>query len=144
MNHTQLKQELQNGGYTCVAFDQNGLHYSSFARGVAPLAELCEKNATQTELYLADKITGKAAALLTVQCGAKMLYTGVITPDALSILNEYAIDVQYDQTAPYIENRTGDGKCPMEKLAQGVTSPQVMLSKVLDFLQVMAKTTQNT
>lgn len=144
LNHIQLKQELQRGGYTCVAYDQNGLYFSSFDRGVAPLAQLCDKNDTQAKLYLADKITGKAAALLTVQCGTKMLYTGVITPDALSVLDSYAIDVRYEQIVPYIKNRTGDGKCPMEKLAQGVTSPQAMLSKVLEFLEAVSKTTQNT
>lgn len=143
MNHIQLKEELQRSGCTCVAYDENGLYYSSFARGVAPLAELCQTNTEGKVLYLADKITGKAAALLTVQCGVKLLYTRVITPNALSVLNRYSIDVRCDKIVPFIQNRIGDGKCPMEKLAQDVTTPEEMLSKVLIFLKEMSEKRQN-
>lgn len=134
MNHTQLKQELQNGGYTCVAFDQNGLYYSSFARGVAPLAELCEKNTSHVPLYVADKIIGKAAALLCVKCRITMLYTPVITHSALTVLQSHDISVKCDQKVEYIKNRTGTGKCPMEQLADSVELPEQMYNRVKAFL----------
>lgn len=135
MKQINLKHELTKGGYTCVAFDENGMYYSSKARGIVPLVELCEKNASGEKLYLADKITGKAAALLSVKCGAQRLYTGVITQDALSVLDKYAVKVEYGKIVSFIKNRSADGKCPMEQLAKNVSCPNQMYDKIKTFLE---------
>lgn len=135
MNHKQLKCELESGNYTCIAFDENGLYYSSYKQGIVPLAELCEKNTACRKLYIGDKVTGKAAALLTVKCGAQMLYTGVITNDALDVLIEHGIDIEYEKKVPHIKNRTGTGKCPMELLAKDVVFPAEMYDMIKAFLE---------
>lgn len=135
MREIKLKHELLNGGYTCVAFDENGMYYSSKARGILPLVELCEKNASGKKLCLADKITGKAAALLSVKCGAHKLYTRVITQDALFVLDKHNIKVEYEKIVPFIKNRSGDGRCPMEQLARNVSYPKQMYDKVKTFLE---------
>ncbi len=135
MKKVDLKHELEKGGYTCVAFDENKMYYSSKTKGIVPLVELCEKNTNGKKLYLADKITGKAAALLSVKCGAKELYTGVTTKSALSVLDKHAVKTAYERLVPFIKNRSGDGKCPMESLSKDVSEPEEMYIKIKAFLK---------
>lgn len=135
LTHEMLKKELERSDYTLIAFDNNDEKYfSSRLRGIAPLAELCEKNVDKTKLWVADKVTGKAAALLCVQANVTSLYTHIITKTAMKILSSNKIDFSYETCVDYIENRTNTGKCPMESLSQNVDSPVEMLKKVRKFL----------
>ena len=135
LTHEMLKKELEKSGYTLIAFDDNGeKKISSTLHGIAPLAELCEKNVENTKLWVADKVTGKAAALLCVQANVVSLYTHVITKTAKKILSSNKIDFSYETCVDYIKNRTNTGKCPMESLSQNVDSPVEMLEKVRKFL----------
>lgn len=133
-NHGQLKEALERGGYTCIAFNDNGLHYSSHQRGIVPLFELCEKNTAGVPLFVADKVIGKAAALLCVYCRVAVLYADVISESALQVLTEHGIDVQYGKAVEYIKNRDGTGKCPMEALSKGVTNADEMFARILAFV----------
>ena len=132
MNHEQLK--LMLGDYACIAYTDHGLVFTSKERGIAPLVELCELNKAKQELFAADKVIGKAAALLCIYCNIKMLYARVISKPALEVLEDNGIDTNYDKLVPYIKNRTGNGKCPMEKLAKGVDDPEMMFKKAKEFV----------
>ena len=133
MNHNQLKQELKD--FALVAFKNDKLYYSSGQRGIAPLVALCEKNVQKDDLHIADKVIGKAAALLCAHCGVKVLFAKVISKAALEVLQQYNIDTEYDKLVPYIRNREGNGKCPMEKLAHCVSDPGEMLLRAQNFLK---------
>ena len=135
MNHKKLKSKLNNGGYTCIAYGQKGLFYSSYLRGIAPLVLLCEKSSVPKKLFIGDKVIGKAAALLCIKCGAAVLYADVISKDAISILSEHKVSLAYRERVDYIKNRSGDGKCPMEGLAYGVSSPDIMYKKAKAFIE---------
>lgn len=63
----------------------------------------------------ADKVVGKAAALMFIKGGIKELYADVISEHALSVLNKTDIIVAYNKCVPYIVNRDGTDMCPMEK-----------------------------
>lgn len=133
MNHEQLKTML--GDYACIAYTDHGLVFTSKERGIAPLVELCELNTVKEGLFIADKVIGKAAALLCVYCNIKMLYARVASKAAIEVLEDNGVDTNYDKLVPYIKNRTGKGKCPMEKLAKDVDSPEEMFNKAKDFLE---------
>ena len=136
MNHNQLKLELKD--YACISFRNDELYFSSNQRGIAPLVALCEKNANKDELHVADKVIGKAAALLCVRCSVKVLYAKVVSEAALAVLTAHDIDVSYGRVVPFIKNREGDGKCPMEKLATGTSDPSEMLLRAVAFLKSMS------
>lgn len=135
MNHRRLKLELKD--YACIAFKNDEEFFSSKQRGIAPLVKLCNANPSHDELHAADKVIGKAAALLCALSGIKVLYAKVVSQAALDVLATYDIDVRYDIKVPYIKNRAGDGKCPMEKLASGTEDPSEMLLRAQDFLKSM-------
>lgn len=71
----------------------------------------------------ADKIIGKAAALLLCHGGVAEIYTPVISEAALPVLMAANISCQWGKAVPYIQNKSGTLGCPMEALVQNVSNP---------------------
>ncbi len=133
MDHERLKQNLND--YSCIAYTKEGLVFTSKQRGIAPLVELCDMNTGHDELFVADKIIGKAGALLCVKCCVKVLFAKVASQAALKVLSEYGVDAICEEKVAYIMDRTGKEKCPMEVLAADTQSPNEMYMRVKEFLQ---------
>lgn len=134
------KLTLRDGGYTCVIATGGRVVFTSKERGVKPLVEYYRQNGSsqQGDTALADKVIGRAAALLARLAGIRTLYAGVISTGALEELNKAGIAASYETTAEAIRNRAGTGLCPMEQLSQGVTDPEEMLARVERFLAEQA------
>ncbi|MGM9636033.1 MAG: DUF1893 domain-containing protein, partial [Candidatus Avispirillum sp.] len=85
---------------------------------------------------VADKIVGRAVAMLLVYGGAAEVYASVISRGALDYLQEHGIGVTYTNTCIAVSNRRGDGICPMERAVAPVKDPEeafrVLREKVLD------------
>ena len=62
--------------------------------------------------YAADRIVGKAAALLYVMMGVKGVFAEVLSESALAVLNKHGVHAEYSVLTPNIINRAGDGLCP--------------------------------
>ena len=78
----------------------------------------------------ADRIVGKAAALMYVLLGAREVYADVLAEKALEILRRNGIDAYYGELAPVIINRRGDGPCPMEIAVADTDAPEEAYSEV--------------
>lgn len=135
------KLTLRDGGYTCVIAIGGKVVFTSKERGVKPLVDYYRQNgqSQQEDTALADKVIGRAAALLARLAGIRTLYAGVISRGALEELNKAGITAGYETTAEAIRNRANTGLCPMEQLSQGVDDPEEMLARVENFLAEQAK-----
>lgn len=120
----KAKSVLHSGGCTCVLCKGDLLHTST-RRGVAPLLELL--NTDVSGFCAADKVVGKATALLYCLLGIKAVHAGVISQAALQVLRSHKIVATWDTEVAYIQNRTGDGRCPMEQATEGIEDPQEAL-----------------
>lgn len=105
---------LNEEQYTCVLC-KGGAMYKSTERGVKPLLDWLNSGMEMKGFSAADKVVGKAAALLYVLLGVKEVYAHVMSESAIDILEKNSIHVQYDISAEHIINRAGTGFCPMEK-----------------------------
>lgn len=114
-------QLLHSGGYTCVLCKDNTV-YTSTQRGVKPLMNLLGKNLSG--FSAADKVVGKATALLYCLLGIRALHANVISESALAVLQSNGIPTDYAELVPYIVNRAKDGKCPMELATQNISDPK--------------------
>ncbi|MBN2557651.1 MAG: DUF1893 domain-containing protein [Clostridia bacterium] len=127
--------KLSEGPYSCVIASRGRIVMSSEKRGVAPLVDYIMNFKSDSDSSLADKVIGKAAALLCVKAGFKNIFTRVVSTPAKDILGSYGIDCIYLEEVPFIKNRAGTGLCPMEHLSRGVDSPDEMYEKVLGWLK---------
>lgn len=72
---------------------------------------------------IADKVVGRAAALLMVKGGVKEVYAEVLSIPAQEVFLKYGVECEYKTLVQGIINRKGDGQCPMEKAVLGIDSP---------------------
>lgn len=145
MNSLEVaKKTLEEGGYTCVIASGGRVIFTSTDRGVKPLVEYYHRfGKEQPEgAALADKVIGRAAALLAILSGITRVYAGVISIPALEELEKTGIPAGCETKAEAIRNRAGTGLCPMEQLSQGVTAPEEMLARVEKFLAEAAAKSQ--
>ena len=105
------KEQLHNNNFSIVIVGENDV-YTSTKHGVAPLLEI-----------VADKVVGKAAALLMVKGGVKEVYADIISSHALDVFEKYKIKTYYGNLVEYIINRDKTGMCPMEKAVLEVDEP---------------------
>lgn len=97
--------------------------FSGKERGIRPLLELIGRGEDMRGAVAADKIVGKAAALLYAYMGIQELYAGVLSESGLAVLREYGIAVQFGTLAERIINRAGTGICPMEETVENIAEP---------------------
>lgn len=98
--------------------------YSSSARGIRPLTDLLSSNREMLRgASVADKIVGKAAALLMAAGGVKEVYAGTIGRAAANVFERFGIKFSYGNVTEHIKNRAGNGMCPMEQTVRYVDDP---------------------
>lgn len=123
MDHlTKAKQLLASEGCTCVLCRDDRV-VISHRRGVAPLMELLDSGTDVRGFSAADKVIGRATALLYCLLGVSRVYGGIVSKSALEVLHRGGIEAEYDLLVPYIVNRAGDGRCPMETATAHITEP---------------------
>jgi len=125
------RARLDREGWSLVVITNNGDCHVSQERGVTPLLELVEKlGEGLRDAVLADKVVGRAAALLVAGAGFSRVYARVLSMPAREVLETAGIPVDWEHHVTGILNRSGDGCCPMEALTLDVTDPQEALAKL--------------
>ena len=112
-----LKDTLLESGHSLVA--SNG--YCSDESGIKPVILPMNENLHFFEgLSVADKIVGKASAMLLTLSGVKEVYAHILSQAGRDILEKYGIVYEYGELVDFIVNRKGDGMCPMEMTVKDI------------------------
>lgn len=131
-----VKQLLLSENFTCVLSDGKEIITSS-ERGVKPLIDFILSEKDFCGFVAADKIVGKAAALLYANLKISALYAQVTTYEAVEICKKYNIKIVYDILTDKIINRKGDDICPMEKLVADVDIPEIAKQLIIQKLKTL-------
>ena len=129
---------LAQGAYTCVLC-KDGQVYTSCRRGVAPLMGFWEQKTDLKGFSAADKVVGKATALLYCLLGVSQVYATVLSRPAAEVLASHGIDYRYETLVDAILNRTGDGFCPMETATKQIHDPAQAPAAIQAALQALAR-----
>lgn len=122
-----------------IAVVSDGEVFTSQERGVKPLLFLLkEKKEFLKGASVADKVIGKAAALLMVLGEIKEVHTLIISEPAIKVFEKHNIPCFYDKKVTRIVNRTGDGLCPMETLCLDVENPQEAFEKIREKVIILS------
>ena len=73
---------------------------------------------------VADKVVGKAPALLYVQLKPAAVYAIAMSEAARDILLANGIACGCEDLVPFIANRAGDGQCPMDASVTNISDPR--------------------
>ncbi len=112
------------GAVRCAAYNGTGLHLSE-EKGIRPMILWLEESPDFLRgASVADKIVGRAAAMIMTYAGVKEVYASVISNSAIEVLKDAGIDVTYSMSAIAISTRRGDGICPMERAVAPIKDPE--------------------
>ena len=118
------KEYLASENKTLVLAKDGRIIASSSGRGIADLIRFVETFSDELAgASMADKVVGKAAALLIRYAGIVAVYAGIMSNSAKKALEGTEINYSYGKLVHVILNRTGDDLCPMEKLSLAYDDP---------------------
>jgi len=84
---------------------------------------------------LADKVVGKAVAMVARAAHLRAVYSPLASQAALDALTIDHIPLEYDRLVPLILNKRNDGPCPMEKLTQPIQNPLQAVTALREFVR---------
>lgn len=114
---------LTTEGATCVAVRNDEVAITR-ERGVKPLLQWISEGVSFEGWSVADKVVGKAPALLYVQLKPDVVYAIAMSEAARDILLANGITCGCEDLVPFIVNRAGDGQCPMDACVAGISDPR--------------------
>ena len=102
----ELIKLLKEESLTCIVEQQHQL-YREHASGILPILHMLDQKHLQGA-HLADKVIGKAAALLMVRGGVTRVHALILSSHALQIFQRYDISITYDELVPHKQNQNGN------------------------------------
>jgi hypothetical protein len=126
----RAKEILSQTDSTCVLC-RDEIVYTTTQRGVAPLLIWLQSGVDTCGFSAADKVVGKAAALLYCLLGVRRVHGNVMSDAAVKVLRRNGIEVYWDRLTDGIRNRAGTGPCPMEAATMSIDDPDEALPVIL-------------
>lgn len=136
------KKILEEKNLTLAIVKEGEIIFTSTEKGIKPMyTAILEHKDEIKGASIADRVIGRAAAILCKYAEIKALHTKLISEQAISVFKDTTIEFYYDESTPYIKNRDKTDMCPVEKLSQDVDSnaPEELIEKITDFLDKIKK-----
>lgn len=130
------KRILDSEKQAIVIVKEGRVIFSSNGKGIKPIyTALNELKDGLMDSSIADKVIGKAAAMICEYAGIKELSTKLISENAINVLENTSIIYNYEKSVPYIKNRDQSGMCPVETLSLKTNNIDELLIGVSNFLK---------
>ncbi len=113
MTDIQIAKNGLDGHTICLCRDGNCIF--SEKKGIAPVMDLIAEGIDLTGYSAADRVVGKAAAMLFVKCGIVCVFAKTLSSHAKKVFESRGIEYSFETLAENIINRAGTDICPMEK-----------------------------
>jgi hypothetical protein len=127
----QAKDKLFEGEFSLVVVKNGTVLFESKSHGVSDTLRMIDTLGERAQgASVADKIVGKAGALLCVYSGIKAIYGSIMSEGAVSLLNERGVHCEFGTVVPKILNRKGDDICPFDKAVTGIVDPTIAVQKL--------------
>jgi hypothetical protein len=120
------KRRLLEKGFSLVIAKDGKIVFETKQSGVGGFLAAIDKFGKESlqEASVADRIVGRAAALLCVYCGIRAAYAVVLSEGGKEVLEENAVSLEFESLVPSILNRQKSGTCPFEKIVSTVFSSE--------------------
>jgi len=125
MNDLERAIRVYNlGDYAFVIVKNGSVLATGTHEGIGELLDAVgQYGATLHGAALADKIVGKAVAMVAAYAGIAQIYTPLGSQAASDFLQAHSIPFRAERLVPLIRNKRNDGPCPMERLTLPLTEP---------------------
>ncbi len=117
---------IGKGKASSIVFQDGQLLKIDLARGISPILSMYDEGFL-SGATVADKIVGKAAAMIFTLGGAKECYGETMSQKAYDWLTEHGVKATYGTLVEEIINRQGNGPCPMEATVKNITDEKLAM-----------------
>ena len=130
------KQKLQADSLAFVIVKKGNVLRAGTRDGIGELLQAVGALGDETQgASLADKIVGKAVAMVARAAKISAVYTPLASQAAQDALALDRIALESDRIVPLILNKRNDGPCPMERLTLPITSPHDAVAALAEFVR---------
>ncbi|MEM2281113.1 MAG: DUF1893 domain-containing protein [Candidatus Bathyarchaeia archaeon] len=132
------KDELRRKSLTLVIVKDSKVIFESGTHGVSAFLEALENLGGEMEgASVADKVVGKAIALLCVYAGVKAVYTLTLSVNAKRVFEKYGVHFEWENLVEKILDSSGENVCPFEKATMKTDNPKKAYEKVKALLEAL-------
>lgn len=131
----KAKEYMELNNLKMVVYNNGKIVAQSLDKGIKPIYDVYTKNFDNLKgASVADRITGKAAAMLLAEGKIAGIYSDLISEAAVKILEENRIKVKYGERVDCILNRDKTDMCPIEKISCNKDNVEELIKEIEDFL----------
>ena len=125
------KSDIGKKGFALSVVKDGKTIIQSKTPGVSALVTAIERDRQSLRgASAADKVLGRAAAMLFVYSEVKCVFALLASQDALTTLKMFSVPFECEKTVAQILNRNQTSTCPFESLIQDVEDPQDAFEKL--------------
>jgi hypothetical protein len=119
------KTELYEENLTLAIVKNNEVLFATKSHRISGFLDAIEKLGNKLEgASLADRVAGKAIALLCIYAKIKEVYAEVLSRKAHIIFKQNKINVQWHEIVDNVLDAKKTGMCPFEKAAAEISDPE--------------------
>jgi hypothetical protein len=119
------KTELYEENLTLAIVKNGSLLYCTKSHGLCGFLEAVEKCGANLEgASVADRVAGKALALLCVHAKVKEVYAVVVSRKAQELFKQHRIGCRWNQIVETLLDADRKGVCRFEKAVAQISAPQ--------------------
>ncbi len=134
---TDIETAVKNLDNHTLALCKDGKVITSDKRGVAPMVDFIRDGAYLSGYSAADKVVGKAAAMLFVKAGIREIYAGTLSKSAKALLDSHGVPCNYGELTERIVSRDKTGLCPMESTVSDTDDIEKGVKLIFDKLDAL-------
>ena len=118
--------ELEDSGMSLIIRREGNVIFRSSAKGLLPHLEAIRSLGREalSGAVMADKIVGRAAALLMLYSRPSEVHAGIITVGGRLLLEGGGVKIFYAEEVDAVKVKDGRIYCPFEGMVQGISDPE--------------------
>lgn len=129
------EHKLKQKNLDLVIAKNGKIIFETGSQGIRGLLHAIEKLGKESiGSSVADKIVGRAAAMLCTYSKAASVFAVTISDEGIKVLEKNKVLYRFENRVPNILNQEGTDICPFEKLVMGFTKPEEACKKLKSFV----------
>jgi len=134
------KKRLHSENLTLSVVKNSKVIFESKNRGISGFLQALEKFGDSLKgASAADKVVGKAIALLCIYAGIKAVYASTLSKEAKTVFERHKIYFEWDRLVEKILNADKVEACPFEKAAINISDPGEAYIKFKDLKNTLVQ-----
>lgn len=139
------KKRLKGKDLTLAIVKNSEITFEAVSHGISGFLEALEKLGDRVEgASVADRVVGRAIALLCVYAKVKAVYAMILSKKARAIFEKYAVYHELDSLVESVLDTDGVTLCPFEKLATRISNPAEAYGRLKALQQSLSGTLEQT